>query len=102
MAFPGTKGFIQTKYFEYVASGSPVILFSNNKDEIEDIHDRTGAGPIARNTDAMGQLLLEGLTRKRKGQPAFERSDVQHATEFEASRQMTEWVNFMTTTIANT
>lgn len=85
-------GYLPVKFLEYLGAGRPLILVSAEHDEAEIITERTGAGIVVRDTDALVRLLIERTMSHLDGATWRMSTDQGTIDAYAYPRRMRQWV----------
>lgn len=91
LGFRGKKGILPLKFLEYLSADRPILQFSGERAEVEDIIDRTRTGVIVRDKDSFRATLLEAIELKGAGKAFPYRPDRVAISEYAWSERMEEW-----------
>ena len=59
LSYKNKKGIVSSKIFQYINSGKPILLVSNNEDIMEKIIRETNTGEICKTPEKIADYLLE-------------------------------------------
>ena len=97
LAYRNKKGYIPVKFLEYLNAGRPLILISQEKDEMERIATETCVGPIVPTANDLTDLLREKLTAWKNGQVWSQDPDRKKLQEYEYPTRMQAMVDQLIT-----
>lgn len=95
MGFRKKRGLIPLKFLEYLSAGRPILQFSAERTEVEDMIDSTRTGIIAPSIEALRGAILNAIEMKRRGDRISYDPDHAMIAEFGWSRSMEKWRKFI-------
>jgi hypothetical protein len=95
LALTGRKGYLPVKFLEYLGARRPILLMSDEEDEMEAALRATRTGTVVRGGIGLREHLMETLRRHRAGeQPAYH-PDEQELLHFHYARNMGIWADLL-------
>lgn len=68
LTYRGRKGYLPVKFLEYIGSGRPIVLISQEQDVMEAILAETNTGQLVRDAGSLAKLLRKRLAAWRQGE----------------------------------
>jgi glycosyltransferase involved in cell wall biosynthesis len=63
LSYKNKKGIVSSKIFQYMSSGKPILLVSNNEDIMEKIIRETNTGEICKTPDKIADYILNSYSK---------------------------------------
>ncbi len=95
LGFRGKRGILPLKFLEYLSADRPILQFSSEHAEVEEVIDRTRTGIIVRDIDSLQTALQEAINMKRLGKSIHYEPDRSVINEYQWSNRMAEWRSFI-------
>lgn len=95
LAFRKKRGIIPLKLLEYLNGGRPIIQYSQQHTEVEELLERTATGTIVASKEDLTDLLTEAMRAKRSGEPPRYAPDPVAIADLGWDMRMDEWRRFM-------
>lgn len=95
LALTGRKGYLPVKFLEYLGARRPIILLSNEQDEMEEALTTTRTGSIVRDGGALLTHLVRQLHAHEAGEPNDHAPDEAALAEFRYGRNMEHWADLL-------
>ena len=68
LSYKNKKGIVSSKIFQYINSGKPILLVSNNEDIMEKIIRETNTGEICKTPEKIADFILNSFTKWENNQ----------------------------------
>jgi glycosyltransferase involved in cell wall biosynthesis len=88
----GPKGFMTTKFFEYLAVGKPVLCVRGDEGCLEEVINRTRAGLSAHHADEVYGFIKKHYLRWLAGKPCEDHSDREEIKKFSRKEQAQQFI----------
>jgi glycosyltransferase involved in cell wall biosynthesis len=93
LALRGRKGYLPVKFLEYLGAHRPIILLSNEQDEMEETITTTGTGSIVSDKEALVAHLMDNLRMHEAGQTLPFNPDEEALRSFDYATNMHRWAD---------
>ena len=95
LALTRRKGYLPVKFLEYLGTDRPIILLSNEQDEMEEALTTTRTGAILRNSPALIEHLAEHLRVHEAGRAWPFNPDAVALASFDYRKNMHRWADLL-------
>lgn len=95
LALVGRQGYLPVKFLEYLGAGRPILLLSNEQDEMEEALAATSTGNIMRSAREVTDHLILRLKAHKAGEPTAYSPDRDALEQFRYDRNMEQWATLL-------
>jgi hypothetical protein len=95
VAWQGFKGITPSKIYEYIASGSYILVAPSDNDVVENIVNRSGCGVCLSNTDDIVKLLNDLYAKYLKGEKVTNDINNERVKQFSRKLQVQKLANIL-------